>query len=123
MFKCCTDQIIKRCIPEEEQQGILINYHENAYGGHFASQKTAMKIMQSGFYWPSFYNDTHAMRRTCDRSQRFGKLTCRNMKSLNLILVVDIFDVWGIDIMGPFPTSLGIHTSWWELIMCPNGSR
>ena len=26
---------------------------------------------------------------------------------LNPILVVDIFDVWGIDFMGPFPTSFG----------------
>ena len=111
MFKCCTDQIIKRCIPEEEQQGILSHYHENAYGGHFASQKTAMKIMQSGFYLPSLYKDAQAMCRTCDRCQRFGKVTYRNMMPLNLILVVDIFDVWGIDFMGPFPTSLGIHTS------------
>ena len=26
---------------------------------------------------------------------------------LNPILVVELFDVWGIDFMGPFPTSLG----------------
>ena len=26
---------------------------------------------------------------------------------LNLILVVDLFDVWGIDFMGPFPVSFG----------------
>ena len=29
------------------------------------------------------------------------------MMPLNLILVVDIFDVWGIDFMGPFLTSFG----------------
>ena len=27
--------------------------------------------------------------------------------ALNPILVVDLFDVWGIDFMGPFPSSLG----------------
>ena len=26
---------------------------------------------------------------------------------LNLILIVDLFDVWGIDFMGPFPISFG----------------
>ena len=26
---------------------------------------------------------------------------------LNPILVVELFDVWGIDFMGPFPTSFG----------------
>ncbi|RVW82208.1 Retrovirus-related Pol polyprotein from transposon 17.6 [Vitis vinifera] len=37
------NQIIRKCVPEEEQQGILSHCHENACGGHFASQKTAMK--------------------------------------------------------------------------------
>ena len=50
LFNYYADQIIKRCVPEEEQQGILSHYHENACGGHFASQKTAMKVLQSGFY-------------------------------------------------------------------------
>ena len=107
MFKYCADQIIRRCVPEEEQQGILNHCHENACGGHFASQKTTMKILQSGFYWLSLFKDAHAMCRTCDRCQRLGKLTCRNMMPLNPILVVDIFDVWGIDFMGPFLTSFG----------------
>ena len=40
-------------MPEEEQQGILSHCHESACGGHFASQKTAMKVLQSGFYCPS----------------------------------------------------------------------
>ena len=47
------------------------------------------------------------MCRTYDRCQRLGKLTRCNMMPLNPISVVDIFDVWGIDFMGPFPTSFG----------------
>nr|CAN74643.1 hypothetical protein VITISV_020696 [Vitis vinifera] len=43
LFKYCADQIIRKCVLEEEQQGILSHCHENACGGHFASQKTAMK--------------------------------------------------------------------------------
>ena len=50
LFKYCADQIIRKCVPEEEQQGILSHCHESACGGHFSSQKTAMKILQSGFY-------------------------------------------------------------------------
>ncbi|RVW73185.1 Retrovirus-related Pol polyprotein from transposon opus [Vitis vinifera] len=37
----------KKCVPKEEQQGILSHCHENACGGHFASQKTAMRVLQS----------------------------------------------------------------------------
>ncbi|RVX01657.1 Retrovirus-related Pol polyprotein from transposon 17.6 [Vitis vinifera] len=39
LFKYCADQIIRKCVPEDEQQGILSHCHENACGGHFASQK------------------------------------------------------------------------------------
>ncbi|RVW61561.1 Retrovirus-related Pol polyprotein from transposon 297 [Vitis vinifera] len=93
----------RKCVPEEEQQGILSHCHENACGGHFASQKTAMKVLQSGFTWPSLFKDSHIMCRSCDRCQRLGKLTKRNQMPMNPILIVDLFDVWGIDFMGPFP--------------------
>ncbi|RVW21537.1 Retrovirus-related Pol polyprotein from transposon 297 [Vitis vinifera] len=53
--------IIRKCVPEEEQQGILNHCHENACGGHFASQKTTMKVLQSGFTWPSLFKDSHIM--------------------------------------------------------------
>ncbi|RVW24653.1 hypothetical protein CK203_096078 [Vitis vinifera] len=43
----------------------------------------------------------------CDRCQRLGKLTRRNQMPMNPILIVDLFDVWGIDFMGPFPMSFG----------------
>ncbi|RVW58280.1 hypothetical protein CK203_112115 [Vitis vinifera] len=59
LFKYCADQIIRKCVPEDEQQGILNHCHENACGGHFASQKTAMKVLQSGFTWPSLFKDAH----------------------------------------------------------------
>ncbi|RVW73914.1 Retrovirus-related Pol polyprotein from transposon opus [Vitis vinifera] len=39
LFKYCADQIIRKCVPEEEQQGILSHCHESACGGHFASRK------------------------------------------------------------------------------------
>ena len=47
------------------------------------------------------------MCRECDKCQRLGKISHRHMMPLNPILVVDLFDVWGIDFMGPFPSSLG----------------
>ncbi|RVW59031.1 Retrovirus-related Pol polyprotein from transposon 17.6 [Vitis vinifera] len=98
---------IRKCVPEDEQQGILSHCHENACGGHFASHKTAMKVLQSGFTWPSLFKDAHIMCRSCDRCQRLGKLTKRNQMPMNPILIVELFDVWGIDFMGPFPMSFG----------------
>ena len=38
LYKYCADQIIRKCVPEVEQQGILSHCHEDACGGHFSSQ-------------------------------------------------------------------------------------
>ena len=127
LFKYCADQIIRKCIPEQEQQGILSHCHESACGGHFASQKTTMQVLQSGFCWPSLFRDAHTMCRSCDRCQRLWKLTRRNMMPLNPILIVYLFDVWGIDFMRPFPMSfdysyilVGVDyvSKWVEAISC-----
>ena len=77
----------------EEQQGILRHCYENACEGHFASQKTAMKVLQSGFYCPSLFKDANKISLECDKCQRLGKIYCRHMMPLNPILVVYLFDV------------------------------
>ena len=56
-FKYCPYQIIRRCIPESDHKNILSFCHDHACGGHFSSKKTAAKILQSGFYWPSIFHD------------------------------------------------------------------
>ncbi|VVA18882.1 PREDICTED: LOW QUALITY PROTEIN, partial [Prunus dulcis] len=43
----------------------------------------------------------------CDPCQRTGNISSRNQMPLNNILEVELFDVWGIDFMGPFPASYG----------------
>ncbi|XP_068315019.1 uncharacterized protein, partial [Pyrus communis] len=43
----------------------------------------------------------------CDRCQKMGNISRRNEMPLTNILVVELFDVWGIDFMGPFPSSFG----------------
>ena len=107
MFKYRADQIIRKCVPEGEQERILSHYHDSACGGHFASKKMAMKVLQAGFYCPSLFKNTYTMCKQCKKCQRLGKISRRHMMPLNPILVVELFDVWGIDFMGPFPTSFG----------------
>ena len=47
------------------------------------------------------------MCKQCDKCQRLGKISRRHMMPLNPILVIELFYVWGIEFIGPFPTSLG----------------
>ena len=101
------DQVIRRCVPNNEFKSILSFCHKLACRGHFGGRKTAEKVLQSGFYWPTLFKDAHEFYRTCDHCQQLGRVTRRNMMPLNPILVIEIFDVWGIDFMGPFPNSFG----------------
>ncbi|KAK9003508.1 hypothetical protein V6N11_061067 [Hibiscus sabdariffa] len=57
LFKQCADEIIRRCIPEDEQHQILEQCHSAPYGGHFGRNRTAAKVLQSGLYWPTLHRD------------------------------------------------------------------
>ena len=50
LFKYCPDQIMRRCVPNDEQVRILTFCHSEACGGHFSARKTVDKILQAGFY-------------------------------------------------------------------------
>nr|GEY89528.1 reverse transcriptase domain-containing protein [Tanacetum cinerariifolium] len=68
---------------------------------------TAKKVFDSGFYWPSIYKDAFELVKRCDSCQCQGKVSQRDEMPHNFIQICEIFDVWGIDFMGPFPSSKG----------------
>ncbi|XP_039129088.1 uncharacterized protein LOC120265278 [Dioscorea cayenensis subsp. rotundata] len=105
LYKHCADQIIRRCVPEEEMEDLLNHCHTLECGGHFGGNRTTAKILQSGFYWPTLFKDAHVFVTSCDRCQRMGNISKRNEMTLKNMLEVELFDVWGIDFMGPFPLS------------------
>ncbi|KAL4297029.1 hypothetical protein GQ457_12G014460 [Hibiscus cannabinus] len=107
LFKQCADQIIRRCIPEEEQQQVLEQCHSAPYGGHFGGNRTAAKVLQSGLYWPTLHRDAQIFCQQCDKCQRTGNISKRNEMPLQNILEVELFNVWGLDFMGPFSSSFG----------------
>ena len=99
--------MLRRCVPEEEQTDILKFCHEMQCGGHFAGKKIAQKVPQSGFYWLSLFKDVNFHAKSCDRCQRVGSISKRDEMPLTNNLEVEVFDVWGIDFIGPFPVSFG----------------
>ena len=107
LFKRGPDQVIRRCVPENEQGEILRFCHERECGGHYSGKKTMMKILQSGFYWTTLAKDSYEFCLKCDRCQRSGNIGKRDEMPLNSEHVIELFDVWGIDFMGPFVTSHG----------------
>ena len=84
---------------------ILNHYRTLSCGGHFRGQRTAAKVLQLGFYWPSLFKDAHQFVSTCDKCQRMGSISKRDEPPMRTILEVELFDLWGMDLMGPFPSS------------------
>ncbi|GJW05177.1 reverse transcriptase domain-containing protein [Tanacetum coccineum] len=107
LFQICADQIIRRCVHGQEAFDILKACHEGPTGGHHSANLTAKKVFDAGFFWPTIYRDAHTMIKSCDTCQRQGKISQRDEMPQNAIQVCEIFDVWGIDFMGPFPSSRG----------------
>ncbi|GJU19634.1 reverse transcriptase domain-containing protein [Tanacetum coccineum] len=107
LFKICADQVIRRCVHGKEALDILEACHNGPTGGHHGANLTAKKIFDSGFFWPTIYKDAHEFVKNCDSCQRQGKTSQRDEMPQNSIQVCEIFDVWGIDFMGPFPSSRG----------------
>ncbi|GJS63755.1 reverse transcriptase domain-containing protein [Tanacetum coccineum] len=81
-FKLCTDNIMRRCVAGSKTLEILAHCHWGPIGGHHSANITAMKVYESEFYWPSVFKDDNEY-------------------------VCEVFDVWGLDFMGPFPQSRG----------------
>ncbi|GKF10655.1 hypothetical protein Tco_0048581, partial [Tanacetum coccineum] len=78
LFRTCADQIIRRCAFGQEALEILKACHEGPTGGHHSANTPLRKTRQ----------DLHL-----------------DEMPQNAIQVCEIFDVWGIDFMGPFPSS------------------
>ncbi|GKE03824.1 reverse transcriptase domain-containing protein [Tanacetum coccineum] len=107
LFRIGADQVIRRCVYGQEAVDILTACHNGPTGGHHGANYTAKKVFDSGFYWPTIYRDAHDMVKSCDSCQRQGKISQKDEMPQNAIQVCEIFDVWGIDFMGPFPSSRG----------------
>ncbi|GKB35042.1 reverse transcriptase domain-containing protein [Tanacetum coccineum] len=107
LFKICADQVIRRCVHGKEALDILEACHNGPTGGHHGANLTAKKVFDAGFFWPTIYKDAHELVKNYDSCQRQGKISQRDEMPQNSIKVCEIFDVWGIDFMGPFPSSRG----------------
>src|ERR1044072_5983833 len=59
LFKVGADGLLRRCVAANEAKNILWHCHNSAYGGHYNGQRTAVKVLQSGFYWPTLFKDAH----------------------------------------------------------------
>ncbi|XP_019258572.1 PREDICTED: uncharacterized protein LOC109236797 [Nicotiana attenuata] len=69
------------------------------------------------------------MVKACDQCQSQGSISNRHEMPMHFVMEIEIFDVWGIDFMGPFVNSCGMKyilvavdyvSKWVEAIALPN---
>nr|GEU30264.1 reverse transcriptase domain-containing protein [Tanacetum cinerariifolium] len=72
------------------------------HGGHHDTNLTTKKVFDVGFFWPTIYKDAHEFVKNYDSCQRQAKISQRDEMPQNSIQICEIFDIWGIEFMGPF---------------------
>ena len=101
MFYTGLDQVTQRCLREDETYDFLCTCHDEPCGGHFASKRTTLKILNTGYYQPTLHKDVAQYTKRCDKCQRMGQPTKTNEMPLQPQIVVAPFDKWGINFLGP----------------------
>ena len=105
LFNIGEDNLLRRCVAKDEVKKIMWHCHNSAYGGHFNGERTTAKVLQFGFYWPTLFKDAYTHCQYCDECQKTGGMSKRSEMLLQSILEVEVFDCWGVDFVGPFPSS------------------
>jgi hypothetical protein len=131
IFKLGNDGVMRRCVLREERQEILRKCHLTEYSGHYSHFQTQATVWSSRFFWPEKHEDTKRYVASCPECQRTRNMSQRNDMPLKYNVQIDLFDVWGIDFMGPFKNSYGFEhilimvdyvSKWVEAMPCCKAS-
>ena len=95
-----------RCLGNEEADYVMREVHEGICGNHSGSRSLVHKLVRVGYYWPTMQADAEAYVRACDKCQRFSIIIRKPTKELTPMMAPWPFAQWGLDIMGPFPTTI-----------------
>ncbi|GJV00450.1 reverse transcriptase domain-containing protein [Tanacetum coccineum] len=94
--------------PVNEALEILSACHKDPTGGHpGANLNSQNRSLTPFFFWPTSIKDAQLSRTVDFRANFKEKLHNKMRCPQNSIQVCEIFDMWGIDFMGPFPSSRG----------------
>lgn len=75
--------------------------YEGISEGHVGIKNTQRKILTTGFWWPTLFEDVKEWVKKCDHCQRVGKLEPKDFNHLNPIHPLAPFEKWGLDFIRP----------------------
>src|SRR6266498_4021823 len=90
----------RRVVPQVETKWIMSIFHDDPTKAHQSFDVMYNQISKR-YIWQSMRNDIKEYAKTCFQCQKRGSMKQNNQK--RTIPPTDIFETWGIDIVGPLP--------------------
>ncbi|RDY07767.1 Retrovirus-related Pol polyprotein, partial [Mucuna pruriens] len=72
LWRLYSDQVIHRCILDTEINSVFQFCHVAPGGDHYGSTRTAKKVLDCGFYWPTIFRDAYQLVFTSEKCQKAG---------------------------------------------------
>ncbi|GKE39514.1 reverse transcriptase domain-containing protein, partial [Tanacetum coccineum] len=95
--------IIPKGMMYQQKNKIFLRHQTLFLGGTLPLQ--TKNVLDSGFYWSTIIKEAHTQVRLCEACQKTVNISKRDEMPIKNIQVCEIFNIWGIDFMGPFPKS------------------
>src|SRR6266496_2536364 len=90
----------RRVVPQAETKWIMSIFHDDPTKAHQSFDVMYNQISKR-YIWQSMRNDIKEYAKTCFQCQQRGSMKQNNQK--RTIPPTDIFERWGVDIVGPLP--------------------
>ncbi|KAJ4800173.1 Pol-polyprotein [Rhynchospora pubera] len=95
------------CVGRAKADEIIAEVHEGICGSHQGITSLGRRIVRAGFYWPSLKKDVETYVRRCEKCQFHARIPRQPPHPMQSISSSWPFDVWGLDLLGPFPQGQG----------------
>jgi ribonuclease HI len=95
LYRRGTNDILMRCITQEEGHELLTKIHGGECGSHSSSRTLVGKAFRHGFYWPTALQDAAEMVKSCKACQFHAKQIHTPAQALQMIPPSWPFAVWG----------------------------
>ncbi|KAJ3689619.1 hypothetical protein LUZ61_018783 [Rhynchospora tenuis] len=95
------------CVGKVKAAELLSETHQGICGSHQRPRTLEKRIMRQGYYWPTLRKDAEDLVRRCAQCQFHARIDHKPPNKLKPITSPWSFDIWGMDILGPFPQAKG----------------
>ena len=95
------------CVHPEASESLLEELHEGVSGSHTGGRSLSHRALTQGYWWPDMQKEAQEYVKKCDQCQKFAPNIHQPGGVLNPLSSPWLFVQWGLDIVGPFPKTVG----------------